>query len=240
MNPRRLHIITSFFTVRVKPGSFSFGASASPEVMSERQAEYLWCIFQNALHPSVAKLHLIIQDDPSVAYLQRWKDFPLLKATGKLATTLFPRSPQQPLYSDLFQYANNTVPLGELAMVTNADIFLDSDFVLPKFADENLDAFALTRWESPGVAPLITEYRGSHDSFIFKPPLPKEFIESVQHPQNAYKAENIVIYELQRHRTVKNPCKSVRVYHKHAADFRQWLPPQDDEANERYARAYPE
>lgn len=105
---------------------------------------------------------------------------------------------------------------------------------------------ALTRYEgeqglplTPCEAPLVHDYRGSHDAFLFDGPLPPRFLDAVGHPQNCYKAENIVIHELQRkaNAVVVNPCLEFRVVHRHAADVRQWLPPVDED---RYGRAYPD
>jgi hypothetical protein len=103
---------------------------------------------------------------------------------------------------------------------------------------------AMSRHESEskprGVidAPLILEYRGSHDAFIFEPPLPQCFLNAVGHPQNCYKSENIVIHALQHQARalVLNPSLDLKIIHRHTADVRQWLPPVDEE---RYARAEP-
>ena len=150
-------------------------------------------------------------------------------------------------------------------------------------------AVALTRHESDNAAdcPLIDDYRGSHDAFVLAAPsllsLTDEFIRAVDHPQNCYRGENIVVHALihatatmgvagGRRRVaahggddgrgcpvttedhddggeststasrlfegVANPCKSVRLVHRHAADVRQWLPPVAAEG-ERYGLAPP-
>lgn len=113
-------------------------------------------------------------------------------------------------------------------------------------------ALALTRYEVepeppsspevghlhlPLVAPLIAEYRGSHDAFVLQPPVPESFLRAVQHRQNCYQAENIVVYELERSGfTVLNPCLSIPLVHRHEADLRQWFPSVDPS---RYGRAVP-
>ena len=171
-----------------------------------------------------------------MSYLESWRHYAALKAAGpgKLRTVLHPKQPAQPFYSDLFEYANkNITNPHDVAMVCNADIYLSDDFALPAHGA----TCALTRWEAKDVSPLIENYQGSHDAFLFHPPLPQSFLDAVRHPQNAYKSENIVLHELQKIRVVKNPCRTVRVYHKHDADFRQWLPSVDEE---RYARCPPE
>jgi hypothetical protein len=93
---------------------------------------------------------------------------------------------------------------------------------------------------SPEIAPLIADYRGSHDAFIFRPgDISDKFLGTVAHPQNAYKSENIVVHELRASAglRVRNPCLDARVLHRHRAAVRQWLPPVDEE---RYGKAEPE
>lgn len=89
----------------------------------------------------------------------------------------------------------------------------------------------------PHIAPLIADYRGSHDAFVLQPPVPQSFLRAVGHKQNCYQAENIVVYELQRcGYTVLNPCLSIGLVHRHEADLRQWFPSVDPS---RYGRAAP-
>jgi hypothetical protein len=100
-------------------------------------------------------------------------------------------------------------------------------------------------------APLIDDYRGSHDCFVFRPRALSNsaFLRAVDHPQNAYQSENIVIHEIERCGAVGrviNPSKGVfRVAHRHASDVRQWFPPVDAPAAdgagtpERYGKAPP-
>ncbi|KAG5478638.1 hypothetical protein LSCM1_06042 [Leishmania martiniquensis] len=102
-------------------------------------------------------------------------------------------------------------------------------------------ALALTRYESDSLldAPLLYDYRGSHDAFVFVPPVPPSLVRRVAHPQNSYKAENIVLHELQRSGYLTlNPTvgDGMRLVHHHAADLRQWFPPVDES---RYGRAQP-
>lgn len=118
-------------------------------------------------------------------------------------------------------------------------------------------AFALTRYEeeiggpfSPDLshaAPLIQDYRGSHDGFLLQPssrsPLSvTPFLQRVEHRQNCYQAENIVIYELQQAGyAVLNPClgnNGIRLIHCHEEEtgVRQWFPSVDPT---RYGRARP-
>ena len=223
---------------------------SAPAHVVARQVEYEDCVVRTTSARSVRRLLLLVQDAASFGLLKD-RVIPRIDAADrhKLVPMLFARAPDQPLYSDLFTAAKTLAAPATPTMVCNSDIFIPRDFNLERVvelfdehaAKEERLALALTRYESerPGDAPLIHDYRGSHDAFVFRPKdLPIPFVEGVQHPQNCYKSENIVIHELQQAGfTVRNPCLSVRIVHHHAADVRQWLPPVDEE---RYARAFPE
>ncbi|RNF01029.1 hypothetical protein TraAM80_07272 [Trypanosoma rangeli] len=242
-----MNIVTSYFMVKRLSGSVFIG-EASLRHRVARQAEYMDCLRRNAAHAEVAALHILVQGADAYRHfrahvLEDEGFFPSKEMRRKIIPVL--RDEVQPTYADLFQHANQLLR-GELTMICNADVYLPqagaSVQELRKLFDGNPDrhvAVALTRYESEhrGDAPLIEDYRGSHDAFIIRPPTEAAFIEGVRHPQNCYKAENIVLYELQRHGyVVVNPCRSFMIVHRHAADLRQWLPAVDEE---RYARAPP-
>lgn len=103
-------------------------------------------------------------------------------------------------------------------------------------------------------APLIDDYRGSHDAFVFHPAaISDRFLSRVDHPQNAYQSENIVIHEFEMEIQQKdlksggdvhkllNPSKSFfRIAHRHASEVRQWYPPVDGQQQQkRYGRVFP-
>ncbi|KAH8610744.1 hypothetical protein ERJ75_001058200 [Trypanosoma vivax] len=242
-----MNIVTSYFMVKRIPGSLFLG-EASLLHREARQKEYLECIRRNVAHGEVDSVHLLVEGPASYEHFRRYvmQDSGLLsceRQREKVVPVLWQRG--QPTYADLFQHANKLLR-GRLAMVCNADVYLSKQGAsvrqLQALFDDKINAkvaVALTRYESEDSddAPLQKEYRGSHDAFIVKPPLEDSFVESVRHPQNCYKAENIVLHELQRHSyTVVNPCLSFMLVHRHTADLRQWLPPVD---GERYARAPP-
>lgn len=242
-----MNIVTSYFVVKRIPGSVFLGES-SLRYRAVRQNEYIDCIRRNVAHAEVTSLHLLIEGHEAYCHFREHVlENDSFFACSELRRKIIPlvRPEVQPSYADLFQHAN-TLLRGKLAMICNADVYL------PRFganvrelrqlfdcAPHRRTAIALTRHESenPGDAPLINDYRGSHDAFIIRPPLDNAVVRNVRHPQNCYKAENIVLHELKRHGyTVVNPCRSFMLVHRHQADLRQWLPPVDEE---RYAQAPP-
>lgn len=171
-----------------------------------------------------------------------------------------------PTYADFFAYAGQLTSQ-RLTMVCNADVYLSpKHFNVPDVqalfqqASAGVDgetnasspvtptrrtqspvklALALTRYESDNVldAPFLYNYRGSHDAFVFVPPVPPTFLAAVHHAQNGYKAENVVLHAWQQHGYLTlNPAFDLRLVHRHAADVRQWFPPVDET---RYGRAQP-
>jgi hypothetical protein len=229
--------------------------AAMPEPVRRRQEEYAVCVLRNVECPHVKRVLLVVQDAVSFALLRESvvPRIPQSLAT-KLVPVQFAKAPQQPHYADLFRASRMLADPNTPTMVCNSDIYLTTSFNIarvqelfapgqhpqqPAAAASNV-ALALTRYEDEQLsAPLIADYRGSHDAFIVRPrDLTEDFLGAVDHPQNCYKAENIVLHELQRRGfEVRNPCLSVHIFHQHGEDVRQWLPPVDEE---RYGRAYPE
>ena len=246
-----MNVINTYFMVKTLPGATNMGlaattASEAAQQRSHRQQEYIECILRNTSRSvvEVAKVvrraHLLVQDDGSMKHL-RSVVLPQVEVKAALMPVRFSRAPEQPLYKDLFLHANRLCS-GQLCMVCNADIYLRQDFPIDDVqrcleADPN-KVFALTRYENEAMfGPLIDDYRGSHDAFVFKAPLKQDFVDAVDHKQNCYQSENIVIHELKRAGyDVRNPCKSCHIFHRHEAEFRQWYPSVDEQ---RYAKAEP-
>ncbi|KAH9593398.1 hypothetical protein LSM04_003129 [Trypanosoma melophagium] len=243
-----MNIVTSYFLVKRVAGSVFIG-EASLRHRTARQEEYLDCIRRNAEHREVESLHILIEGQHAYAHFRDHvmhdnNFFPSPTLRRKIIPVLW--SETQPTYADMFQHANRLLR-GKLTMICNADVYLSQrgasvsalqQLFMP-LRNQHSVAVALTRYESENKcdAPLIHDYRGSHDAFILCPPLQQTLIDSVRHPQNCYKAENVVLHELQNHGyTVVNPCLNFMLVHRHEAELRQWLPPVDEE---RYARAPP-
>ncbi|CBH13238.1 hypothetical protein, conserved [Trypanosoma brucei gambiense DAL972] len=241
-----MNIVTSYFLVKRIPGSIFLG-EASLRNAEARQREYLECIRQNVTHREVDSLHLLIEGSDAYNHfrthiMENNNSFPDGRLRQKIVPILWQKG--QPTYADLFEHANKLLR-GRLAMVCNADVYISQHGAavrdLARLFDQGVPrvALALTRYESENFmdAPLQDNYRGSHDAFVVRPPLEDSLLRSVKHPQNCYKAENVVLHELQRHGyMVKNPCRDFMLVHRHEADLRQWLPSVDEE---RYARAPP-
>ena len=144
-----IHLITTFFLVRRIPGSLLLGVNLSdalppqsltisPQHATNREEEYAQCLLRNIQSPLVASIQLLVQQEEALQLLK--KDvLPALisiagpRAAQKIVPVLFPGRPEQPLYSDLFEYANhNALVRGQICCVANADVYfsdLDTSLV---------------------------------------------------------------------------------------------------------------
>jgi hypothetical protein len=115
-------------------------------------------------------------------------------------------------------------------MITNSDIFLyecDST-VIEKLTTEQV-CYALTRYEYDMSHPLIDNYCGSHDCYIFN----SKFInykiinEHTNFYQNFPGIETHIIKGLcDNNFKVLNPCKQIKIVHLHKTQLRnhgKWI-----------------
>ena len=122
---------------------------------------------------------------------------------------------KQPLYSDLFNYANTL--LNEICMISNGDIWIQNTQIPFFFSLLNKNfIFALTRHEMDDSSPAIDMFTCSHDVFIFKSQLNPVLQKMVVHKQNMWGSENRVIDALiDLKYKVINPCLQFKIIHEH-------------------------
>mmetsp|Transcript_18293 Transcript_18293/g.29763 ORF Transcript_18293/g.29763 Transcript_18293/m.29763 type:complete len:310 (-) Transcript_18293:906-1835(-) len=140
----------------------------------------------------------------------------------------------QPTYKDFFGYANRYLARGTIAIISNSDIVIGEKIKCAA----NVDAvkhpvvfpsetkrliLALSRFPSPCVTVPpegneCLQYRGSHDTFVFAPPLSQAFVGQVDFIQNLLGAENRLLWHLKNASyRVSNPCRLFHVQHRHCA-----------------------
>lgn len=194
MSIMQINLITSFYT------------SSEPE----RNAELRKALDQNINSRYVECLHLFVDDKESYNYLEK-------HYTGRKIIVI--AVGKQPLYSDLFEYANK---LNKLCMITNSDIWLYTVENIHLINNmKNNDVFALTRHEYDLSKPFIDGYQGSHDAFIFRSPIDKNIIKHLKFPQNVWGSENVVLYELSKLKyKLYNPCIQIKIVHEHKTEER--------------------
>jgi len=193
----KLNIITSFYI-------------ASNE---DRNNELIKSLDKNVNNVDVEAVHLYIDNQQCYQYLEtKYKDI-----IGNKIKII--EIGKQPLYSDLFEYANKL--RNKLCVIINSDIWfhkIDQN-VLNKM--KRNDIYALTRHESGMSSPLINKYTGSHDAFIFYSPIKNDLIKHIKHPQNVWGSENVLLYELKKLKyNLFNPCKQIVIVHEHKSNVR--------------------
>lgn len=199
----KFNLITSFYLVENQ----------------KRQNELNICLKKNIYNKYTEKIHLFLDDNISLEYLKKLIINYPIEIKKKINIC---KINKQPLYSDLFKYANKLK--NKLCMICNSDIWLYS--ILDKTILNKLitnTVFSLTRYENDLSHPLIDKYMGSHDSFIFKSPLNPNIIKHLQFKQNTLGSENVVMYELNKHNyKIINCCYSIITVHEHKSNIRNW------------------
>lgn len=137
------------------------------------------------------------------------------------------------LYGDAFRYVSQFL-LNKTAIIMNADCYLGTGFqkVDVKILRKGR-IYALTRHEKHrarwncGVKDLCgarTKYIGSHDAFVIHlvKPLPNIVIDTLMVRQDIVGVEKYVIFVLRvlGKFTVKNPCRTLIIFHNHCTKFR--------------------
>lgn len=199
-----INIITSFFLPRF-----------ANELNLARTEELKQTLTNNLASEIVESIHLFVDDETALEYVKSLNSPKIVVASvGK-----------QPLYSDLFRYSLEKMQ-NKICMITNSDIYLHSIYtrIMPLLND-NKTVFALTRHEHDFNTPYINFYEGSHDSFIFRSPLelsnPGFFLKRIEHPQNVWGSENVLLYELELAGVRNlNPCIQIKIVHLHKSDLR--------------------
>ena len=186
-----LHVISTFFHGKYHKRRFS---------------EIVATLLANLENPYVRAVHLLWEKENPAQYVTS----PALRK--KLVLT---QVQGQPTYARLFNYTNNVLQRGTIAVITNADIYFDSSLrclrsVTPDNQHWNSTkrlVLALSRRHTTLCGgktdlnshwDLCKEYIHSHDAFVFAPPVSRRVLMRTRHPQNRYGAENIVIWELMK------------------------------------------
>ena len=133
----------------------------------------------------------------------------------------------QPTYKELFTVASEFD--NKIICICNSDIEFDipNIEILTKLKDNM--CYFLTRHESDNTHPLITNYGGSHDAFIFKSDILKKKIKDkdlsyVNYIQNTPGIEALLtIYFTEKlDYKIFNPCFEIKLIHHHTSNYRTW------------------
>lgn len=201
----KINIITSFFVSKLTHSN-----------IAQRNNELVESLRKNVESPYIESVHLFIDDENSYNSLE--SIFKQYIDNGKIV--IASRGNGMAIYYDFFNYAINMLK-DKICMVTNSDIYIhECDMRLLDILKEN-SVYALTRHEYDMSCPLINDYHGSHDSFIFRSPL-NISIEEFRFPQNVWGSEAKLLALLYNQGiSIKNPCRQIKIVHLHSSNIRE-------------------
>lgn len=168
----------------------------------------------NSIH--IEKIHLFVDDHEALQKLQL-----LFPDSEKLHVI---EVGKKPLYTDFFHYILHHLP-NNICMIMNADIFLhDCDVTLIGKLKEDKIMYALTRHEHDMSCPLVDQYEGTHDAYIFHS---KYATQKLINP-HSYFYQNIPGIETRVIKSfcedgfqVLNPCKQIQIVHLHQSNIQR-------------------
>lgn len=192
-----------------------------------RQREIDECFLRNLHHPLIKRFHILCENlDVKNYYEALAAEYP---EKIKCIFTLFGK---QPTYADIVRYVDTNIEHGAIVCIQNSDIYIDhavtQNFLESAVTDSTL--VALTRHEHTNeghtecnkeTCPLIWDYMGSHDTFLFRTPVPKEFpYDTLEYNQNVYGGETYFMKAWKDSgKRLYNPCFEVRIFHRHMHRF---------------------
>lgn len=188
-----------------------------------RQTEINECFLRNLHHPLIRVLHILCESEEVMKYYTE-----LAKQYEKEMKCIFTMYGKQPSYADLVMYVKESIADNKIICIQNSDIYIDTN-LSPQFLETTVTPntfVSLTRHEhtddahtacTVSTCPLIWDYQGSHDTFLFRTPIPQNFpFESVRIPQNVYGAEAVFMKAWKdTGKSLTNPCFDIRIFHRH-------------------------
>ena len=137
----------------------------------------------------------------------------------------------QPTYSELFHYA--TTIESAVCCICNSDISVEGEETVVEDLTKRLKssslAYFLTRHEVDRSCPLINNFGGSHDAFIFdsenlRKTLKPEHFDEINYVQNTPGIEAVLtIFFIEKlHYFIQNPCYQIKLIHHHNSNVREW------------------
>jgi len=193
-----IHLVTSFYLIE-NPN----------EVQVLRNNELIESLIKNIESPIIKEIHLFVDNIHA---------FNKINEINSEKIVII-RIGKQPFYSELFDYAITNLE-NKICMISNSDIYIhEYDINILNKLENNI--FTLTRYEHDMSCHLIDKYVGSHDVFIFKSPLNKMILQYMNHHQNVWGSECLIIDILvDNGYKLYNPCHQIKICHLHKSDFR--------------------
>lgn len=185
-----------------------------------RQTEIEFALMQNLNKNYVKNIHLFIENKDLV----KFKTSTFYK-NNKIIIVNFEG---QPTYPVLFNYSSNLN--NEYCCICNSDIELNIENIkIVEHLKNNKLIYFITRHEHDMSCPLIDNFGGSHDAFIFHSDTMKKNLNNINtnfinYIQNTSGIEALLtIYFIEQlNYKILNPCYQIVLLHHHKSQVRLW------------------
>lgn len=187
---------------------------------NERTNELIQALMNNLNSDIIKKIHLFIDENDTLEKLNEIKSNNI--NSDKIVIIYINK---QPTYHDFFNYSLNNLP-NQICMISNSNIYLNLyDINLINLLNYEKYCYALTRYEHDMKNPLIDNYLGSHDCYIFNSKFLDNRIicENTNFKQNLPGIETRIIKSFcDLNYKVFNPCKQIKIVHLHKTNLRNY------------------
>jgi hypothetical protein len=132
----------------------------------------------------------------------------------------------RPTYLDFFNQGNNHT--GSIIVISNSDIFFDESInISKKYIKKKRRVLALTRYEYFKVTDIFENKMimgcDSQDSWVYLSPINMNGM-SIDFGLGIPGCDNRIAYELAKNYNVVNPSYSIKTYHYHESNVRNYNP----------------
>jgi hypothetical protein len=186
-----------------------------------REKELILTLENNLNNTLINKIHLYITEiDYNRFIISDFKD------NINYYKIVFIVKNYQPKYKELFTFSSTFD--NKIICICNSDIEFDiANSEIFNKVDNNI--FFLTRHECDNSKPLIDNYGGSHDAFIFNSNILKNKIENkdlsyIDYIQNTPGIESLltIFFTENLNYYILNPCYEIKLIHNHTSSYRTY------------------
>jgi hypothetical protein len=212
-----MNVVIQSFVYKVKDGA----TEAEVFLKKQRQQEIDACFLVNSHHPAIKRMYILCETQDAIQYYKH-----LTRDVEDKMNFIYVG--HQPTYKEFLEFVKDTIPDNEVVCIMNSDIYFHKDFQF-SFLEKHLKEktiFGLTRHEHTDIGhtlcnastcSLVYLHRGSHDTFIFRTPIPAAIdLDSINNRQNLFGSENIFLHAWNKAKwKVQNPCHQIKTIHLH-------------------------
>ena len=180
-----------------------------------RFSELLHCVNKNIADDLFDSVNFLVENENDSQVLQR-----SINCSEKIKIDILGRRPS---FNDFFSKIESN---DEINVVSNSDIYFDKESIQSIkafFSDFNKsNCLALSRWDvQPDGSAIHFDRSDSQDTWIF---LGKPMNMNIEFTMGVAGCDNRLANDLSIHYNVLNPSKSIKTYHYHNSEVRNYIP----------------